>query len=121
MIPVENRLLWVDLVEILWGTILSREAAGADAAKEEAAAAAAEQPGAVLAMAASEDAAGAAAAAAGAGVSVEGSGVMATSKCHDESRGSKRKPSTLAYAYRHHFVIRVFVCVLPPPCKCRNE
>ena len=41
VIPVENRLLWVDLVEILWVTILSREAAGADASKEEAAAAAA--------------------------------------------------------------------------------
>lgn len=38
VIPVENRLLWVDLVEILWVTILSREAAHADASKEEAAA-----------------------------------------------------------------------------------
>lgn len=38
LIPVENRLLWVDLVEILWVTVLSSEAAGADAAKEEAAA-----------------------------------------------------------------------------------
>jgi len=41
-IPVENRLLWVDLVEILWVTILSREAANADAEKAEAAEAAAE-------------------------------------------------------------------------------
>lgn len=41
-IPVENRLLWVDLVEILWVTILSREAANADAEKAEAAAEAAE-------------------------------------------------------------------------------
>lgn len=36
VIPVENRLLWVDLVEILWVTILSREAANADAEKAEA-------------------------------------------------------------------------------------
>ncbi len=41
LIPVENRLLWVDLVEILWVTILSREAANADTEKLEAAAAAA--------------------------------------------------------------------------------
>jgi protein Mpv17 len=41
-IPVENRLLWVDLVEILWVTILSREAANADAEKAEAAETAAE-------------------------------------------------------------------------------
>lgn len=40
-IPVENRLLWVDLVEILWVTILSREAANADAEKAVAAAEAA--------------------------------------------------------------------------------
>lgn len=30
LIPVENRLLWVDLVEILWVTILSRQAAKAE-------------------------------------------------------------------------------------------
>lgn len=30
LIPVENRLLWVDLVEILWVTILSRQAAAAE-------------------------------------------------------------------------------------------
>lgn len=41
-IPVENRLLWVDLVEILWVTILSREAANADAEKAEVAQAAAD-------------------------------------------------------------------------------
>lgn len=28
LIPVENRLLWVDMVEILWVTILSAQAAG---------------------------------------------------------------------------------------------
>lgn len=31
LIPLENRLLWVDLVEIIWVTILSTAAAGADA------------------------------------------------------------------------------------------
>ena len=28
LIPVENRLLWVDLVEIVWVTILATQAAG---------------------------------------------------------------------------------------------
>ena len=28
LIPVENRLLWVDVVEILWVTILATQAAG---------------------------------------------------------------------------------------------
>jgi len=31
LIPVENRLLWVDLVEIIWVTILASSAAGAHA------------------------------------------------------------------------------------------
>jgi protein Mpv17 len=36
LIPVENRLLWVDLVEILWVTILATQAAGGkDAEKGE--------------------------------------------------------------------------------------
>jgi len=29
VIPVKNRLLWVDLVEIIWVVILSTQAAGA--------------------------------------------------------------------------------------------
>jgi protein Mpv17 len=28
LVPVENRLLWVDMVEIVWVTILSTQAAG---------------------------------------------------------------------------------------------
>ena len=40
LVPVENRLLWVDTVEILWVTILSRQAAKAE---EEALAAKAEE------------------------------------------------------------------------------
>jgi protein Mpv17 len=34
LIPVENRLLWVDLVEILWVTILASAAAGVDDAHD---------------------------------------------------------------------------------------
>jgi protein Mpv17 len=35
-LPVENRLLWVDLVEILWVTILATQAAGnSSAVKQE--------------------------------------------------------------------------------------
>lgn len=30
LIPVENRLLWVDFVEILWVTILATQASGGD-------------------------------------------------------------------------------------------
>mmetsp|Transcript_30917 Transcript_30917/g.52833 ORF Transcript_30917/g.52833 Transcript_30917/m.52833 type:complete len:106 (-) Transcript_30917:155-472(-) len=29
LVPVENRLLWVDLVEIIWVTILATQASGA--------------------------------------------------------------------------------------------
>ena len=36
LVPVENRLLWVDLVEILWVTILATQASG-HVAQEEAA------------------------------------------------------------------------------------
>ena len=28
LVPVENRLLWVDMVEILWVTILATQASG---------------------------------------------------------------------------------------------
>mmetsp|Transcript_7938 Transcript_7938/g.16814 ORF Transcript_7938/g.16814 Transcript_7938/m.16814 type:complete len:368 (-) Transcript_7938:623-1726(-) len=35
LIPVENRLLWVDMVEILWVTILATQAAGGGAAVQE--------------------------------------------------------------------------------------
>ena len=35
LIPVENRLLWVDLVEIIWVTILATAAAGGDDMKSE--------------------------------------------------------------------------------------
>ena len=31
LVPVENRLLWVDTVEILWVTILATQAAGTEA------------------------------------------------------------------------------------------
>ena len=34
-IPVENRLLWVDFVEIIWVTILATSASGANKEKEE--------------------------------------------------------------------------------------
>ena len=34
LIPVENRVLWVDLIEILWVTILATQAAGKGAAAE---------------------------------------------------------------------------------------
>ena len=37
LIPVENRLLWVDLVEIIWVTILATTAASGGAASKEAA------------------------------------------------------------------------------------
>ena len=30
LIPIENRLLWVDMVEILWVTVLSKQAASLD-------------------------------------------------------------------------------------------
>jgi protein Mpv17 len=30
LIPIENRLLWVDLVEIVWVTVLSKQAASLD-------------------------------------------------------------------------------------------
>ncbi len=35
LVPVENRLLWVDLVEIVWVTILATTAAGKDAVEGE--------------------------------------------------------------------------------------
>ena len=30
LIPIENRLLWVDMVEIIWVTVLSKQAASLD-------------------------------------------------------------------------------------------
>ena len=37
LIPVENRLLWVDLVEIIWVTILATAAASSEEGQEDAA------------------------------------------------------------------------------------
>lgn len=37
LVPVENRLLWVDLVEIIWVTILATAAAGGDESETDAA------------------------------------------------------------------------------------
>jgi protein Mpv17 len=37
LVPVQNRLLWVDTVEILWVTILATQAAGTDGGEEDAA------------------------------------------------------------------------------------
>jgi hypothetical protein len=41
LIPIEHRLLWVDLVEILWVTILATQAAASSESREDAAEAAA--------------------------------------------------------------------------------
>lgn len=43
LIPVENRLLWVDMVEILWVTILATTAAGGGQAQDEASVEAAQE------------------------------------------------------------------------------
>ena len=35
LIPIENRLLWVDMVEIIWVTVLSKQAASLDKSTNE--------------------------------------------------------------------------------------